>query len=236
MKKLFISQPMNGKTDEEILATRERIIKLVEEKLGEQVKLIDSFFQDVPHEAKPLWYLGRSIELLSTADIVCFGHGWERARGYKIEMACAVDYGIPILLEDNLNALSLSIKEFAKNITNRDYDYKMFAKDEIKFAKDHGFVIVYSNSYGHVQFNGAICESINFFFDGEVYFDRNGFTKFHSTENMIEVCWYNKNERDVNGCVIPWTYKTNIPHETFMIYKAGEPYCRGIVFSVSDIK
>ncbi len=33
MKKLFISQPMKGKTDEEILAVREKAIKSAEEKL-----------------------------------------------------------------------------------------------------------------------------------------------------------------------------------------------------------
>lgn len=34
MKKLFISQPMAGKTDEEILAERERAIKAAEQVLS----------------------------------------------------------------------------------------------------------------------------------------------------------------------------------------------------------
>ena len=45
MKKLFISQPMKDKTDEEILAERQRAIDKAEEQLGEKVELIDSFFQ-----------------------------------------------------------------------------------------------------------------------------------------------------------------------------------------------
>lgn len=58
MKKLFISQPMRGKTDEEILAVREKAIKSAEKQVGEPVEVIDSFFQSAPVDAKPLWYLG----------------------------------------------------------------------------------------------------------------------------------------------------------------------------------
>ena len=42
MKKLFISQPMRGKTDEEILAVREKAIKAAEKLIGEPVEVIDS--------------------------------------------------------------------------------------------------------------------------------------------------------------------------------------------------
>lgn len=45
MKKLFISQPMRGKTDEEILAERKKAIESAERNLGEPVEVIDSFFQ-----------------------------------------------------------------------------------------------------------------------------------------------------------------------------------------------
>ncbi len=97
MKKLFISQPMNGKTDEEILAVREKAIKSVEEKLGESVESIDSFIQDAPHDAKPLWFLGKSLELLSSADIAYFVKGWSDYRGCRIEHECAVWYEIDIV-------------------------------------------------------------------------------------------------------------------------------------------
>ena len=51
MKKLFISQPMKDKTNEEILAVREEAIASAREELGEDVEVIDSFFEDAPHEA-----------------------------------------------------------------------------------------------------------------------------------------------------------------------------------------
>ena len=94
MKKLFISQPMRGKTDEEILATRSDAIQFAKDALGEEVEVIDSFLQGAPAEAKPLWFLGKSLELLATADIAYFAKGWGDARGCKIEHQCAVEYGI----------------------------------------------------------------------------------------------------------------------------------------------
>ena len=97
MKKLFISQPMRGKTNEEILAVREKAIASAERHLGEKVEVIDSFFQNAPAEAKPLWFLGKSLELLSTADVAYFAKGWEDARGCRIENTCAIEYGIDVI-------------------------------------------------------------------------------------------------------------------------------------------
>lgn len=100
MKKLFISQPMRNKTNEEILAVREKAIKSVEKNLGEKVEVIDSFFMNKPEEAHPLCLLGKSLELLSTADVVYFAKGWEEARECKIENTCAIEYGLPLIIED----------------------------------------------------------------------------------------------------------------------------------------
>ena len=47
MKKLFISQPMNGKSDEQILKEREEAVREAKIVCGEEVELIDSFFQTV---------------------------------------------------------------------------------------------------------------------------------------------------------------------------------------------
>ena len=103
MKRLFISQPMKGKTDEEILDAREKAIESAKKRLGEDVEVIDSFFEGAPHDASPLWYLAKSLELLSTADIAYFAKGWEDARGCKIENECAIAYGIDVV-EDYSNA------------------------------------------------------------------------------------------------------------------------------------
>ena len=97
MKKVFISQPMKNKTDEEILNVRQAITKLVQSYPNEEVEVIDSFFQNAPHDAKPLWFLGKSLELMSSADLVVFAKGWENYRGCKIEHTCAIEYGIDVI-------------------------------------------------------------------------------------------------------------------------------------------
>ena len=91
MKKLFISQTMKDKADDEILKEREKAIADARKYLGEDVEVIDSFFKDAPHDAKPLWFLGKSLELLSTADVAYF------AKGCKIEHDCAVAYDIDVI-------------------------------------------------------------------------------------------------------------------------------------------
>jgi hypothetical protein len=96
--KIFISQPMKDKTDEEILRERQIAIDSVKEKFpGEEIEVIDSFFRDAPHDARPLWFLGKSLELLSTADVAYFCKGWENARGCSIENTCAIEYGITVI-------------------------------------------------------------------------------------------------------------------------------------------
>lgn len=100
--KLFISQPMRGLTDEEILKAREEIRKKAEEVVGKKLQLIDSFIDEYPGEINkqvPVWYLGKSIQLLSEADIAYFGKGWNEARGCKIEHEIAIQYGIKVIEE-----------------------------------------------------------------------------------------------------------------------------------------
>ena len=96
--KLFISQPMRDKTDEEIKLERNEIIQRVKDRYpNEEIEVIDSFFENAPHDAKPLWFLGKSLELLSTADCAYFADGWEEYRGCSIEHKCAIEYGINII-------------------------------------------------------------------------------------------------------------------------------------------
>ena len=102
MKKLFISQPMRGLKDEEILKAREEIRKKAEKEIGEPVELIDSFIKDYPGEINkhiPVYYLGKSIDFLSQADIAYFGGDWRNARGCLIEHEVARQYGIKIIEE-----------------------------------------------------------------------------------------------------------------------------------------
>lgn len=101
--KIFISQPMRGKTDAEILAERERAIKAAKAKWGD-VEALESFFQGAPTEAKPLWFLGESLKVMADADAVIVCKGWSDARGCKVEIAAADAYKLPVffLIGDKL--------------------------------------------------------------------------------------------------------------------------------------
>ena len=101
MTKVFISQPMKDKTNQEIEQERKEIIEKVRKYFGE-IEVIDSFFKDAPHDSKPLWFLGKSLELLSNANVIVLGKGWEHSRGCRIEHECAVQYGISVIYIENL--------------------------------------------------------------------------------------------------------------------------------------
>lgn len=93
--KIFISQPMRGKTDAEILAERERAIKAAKAKWVD-VEVLESFFRGAPTEAKPLWFLGESLKVMADADAVIVCKGWSDARGCKVEIAAADAYKLPV--------------------------------------------------------------------------------------------------------------------------------------------
>ena len=102
MKKLFVSQPMRGRNDDEILAERNRIILEAQETLGEAVDPLPSFFEKYVVEGArtPVRYLANAIAMLSDADVAVFGKGWEDARGCRIEHQVCIDYGIDIICLD----------------------------------------------------------------------------------------------------------------------------------------
>ena len=94
--KIFISQPMHDKTDEQIKLERESVKELMKTYYGDDVEIIDSFFESAPHNANPVWFLGKSLELLSGADVAYFCADWENYRGCKIEHEVCIEYGIPV--------------------------------------------------------------------------------------------------------------------------------------------
>ena len=95
--KLFISCPMNGLTDEMIKANREKMHKIAEIVFDQELEVIPSYIsQDPPEGAMaPMWYLGRSIQLMSEADYyigVNMPYGYSNA--CVIENDVAVTYGL----------------------------------------------------------------------------------------------------------------------------------------------
>lgn len=88
--KIMISQPMNGKTEEQIRNERASLVKELEEKGYEVIDTI--FAEKAPEGDARLYYLAKSIEAMSKVDAIIFMPGWEKARGCKIEHEIAVKY------------------------------------------------------------------------------------------------------------------------------------------------
>ena len=106
MKKAMLSQPMAGKTDAEIVETRERAIKTLEEKGYEVVNTLftDEWYSPTKMKERgvvqfPLCYLAKSLENMSLCHAAYFCKGWEKARGCRIEHEAAVAYGLEIIYE-----------------------------------------------------------------------------------------------------------------------------------------
>ena len=79
MKKIFISQPMNGKTDEFILTEREKAIKAAKDYFEDDFEVIDS------------------LKFMADADVVVLARDWQDYRGCKIEPTCAFEYGADVM-------------------------------------------------------------------------------------------------------------------------------------------
>ena len=107
MKRAMLSQPMAGKTDEEIRKTREKAIAALKEKGCEIVNTLftDEWYSKEQMEERgvvqiPLCFLAKSLENMSLCHVAYFCKGWENARGCRIEHEAAVAYGLEIIYEE----------------------------------------------------------------------------------------------------------------------------------------
>ena len=98
--KVFISQPMNGLSDDEILKERELLIKICKDKFGEKIEILDSWFdkefENSERKNKGLLYLAKSLEVMADADAVVLDRNWGTARECVIEKNAASKYGIRV--------------------------------------------------------------------------------------------------------------------------------------------
>ena len=106
-KRAMISQPMAGKTDEEIAEARDRAHARLREMGYEFVNTLftDQWYSDAAMKERgvvqvPLCYLAKSLENMSLCHAAYFCKGWENARGCRIEHDAAVAYGLDVLYED----------------------------------------------------------------------------------------------------------------------------------------
>ncbi|MDR2487547.1 MAG: DUF4406 domain-containing protein [Clostridiales Family XIII bacterium] len=92
--KAMISQPMAGKTTEQIRDERTALVSRFE---SDGIHVVDTVYDDFVANPQPLHYLAKAINAMASVDIVAFLPGWEDARGCFIEHECAKRYGKEII-------------------------------------------------------------------------------------------------------------------------------------------
>lgn len=136
----------------------------------------------------------------------------------------------------------MNAKELASLLNGREI-MKEITADEEKQAADAGLVVVFGYSDDNMEFVGAIYDEVGSYEGGIAYLTKDGIlhepdcgddgcqylSAARSAAKAIEAVWHDEG----GPC---WTFRTDIPHETFNIYEDGELWCVGIVFSMEDLK
>lgn len=107
MRKAMISQPMRGKSDDEIVRTREKALVDLEMRGFSTINTLftDEWYSKEQLEQRgvvqvPLCFLAKSLENMSLCHVAYFCKGWENARGCRIEHEVAKAYGLEIIYEE----------------------------------------------------------------------------------------------------------------------------------------
>ena len=105
--KAMLSQPMGGKTEQEITDTRNRAIEALKARGYEVVNTLftDEWYSKEKMQERgvvqiPLCFLAKSLGNMSLCHAAYFCRGWENARGCRIEHDAAKAYGLEIIYEE----------------------------------------------------------------------------------------------------------------------------------------
>lgn len=97
MKKIYISQPMRGRSSDAIIAERKALVADAAVALQtDEVEVLDTYLNGYTNKP-PLHLLALALEKMADADAVIFAPGWRDARGCRVEHLAASEYGISII-------------------------------------------------------------------------------------------------------------------------------------------
>lgn len=136
----------------------------------------------------------------------------------------------------------MTSKELALKLTGREIGREI-TREEEQQAKESGLVVVFGYSDDTMEMVGAINAEAGAYEGGTVYVTKSGMID-QAVVDDCDRCGYFQIARKRAKAITAvwhdeggpcWTYKTDIPHETFEIMEDGEVFCVGIVFSTQDI-
>lgn len=128
----------------------------------------------------------------------------------------------------------LTLKSAAQQMNGNEYTEEG-SRELFDQMKENRMVAVFGASDDLMEFHGAIEDEVGAYGGGSAYIDSNGLVEnrcgegddcpnFKPSGELVEALWL---QNDINAS---WTYKTDIPHETFDIMEDDKIYSRGIVF------
>lgn len=140
-------------------------------------------------------------------------------------------------------------ESIAQLLNGRSMGHEIEATEEV-FIKASGLVVAFGYSDDCVELRGAISDEVSAY-DG---------TTFHVTKEGVAPIWREGEQKTFKEAVkyfannklpgadieavwgpknlslnLSWAFNTELPHATFDILEDGEPFCRGIVFSLEDL-
>ena len=140
--RLFVSLPMRGRSDNDILEDMHKIHKSVENAYGHEFELIDTLSNEPQPENmpySPTWYLGESIQKLGSANLVALHPDWRLARGCYVELFTAHLYNIPYIELTSDYRPVLTTMENIRKVTPKNMDVASWTKELRDRTKKRNF-------------------------------------------------------------------------------------------------
>ena len=98
--KIFISQPITGKSTAEIFATRKNITTKLKAKYPDAI-IINSIILG-GNDTNDIKYLGITLNLMAEADLVVMASNRSTSKGCQVEQYVATLYNVPVIDESEL--------------------------------------------------------------------------------------------------------------------------------------
>lgn len=127
----------------------------------------------------------------------------------------------------SLDLEKISLKSIAAALNGREYGEEL-SKEESKFLKTLGYVVVFGYSDDNVELDGTIRDECGCYNGAKFSFSVDGLSEFIGDSGYLDAEW-DKND-------YAWFLSTDYPHETFDVLEDDEKYCRGLVVKFDDLK
>lgn len=118
IKYLFISQPMSGLTNDEILNVRQKATQFISDKYPDNEILVLPSYKEQPdntyNATSAVNLLGNAISLMAKANVIYFVPGWQKSKGCQIENEVArrwlEETGVE-LIEDGMEKVDVELSD-----------------------------------------------------------------------------------------------------------------------------